>query len=542
MTPLGDCVPIVDLSGGKELDKDDFFRKYVMARQPVVIRNYSFGNNVLFSDEDVLDVCGAHSVVHYEEPSPDGAVASVAQKAEPAPSDFGALEAVDRQSLPLGDLLSRRDETWYLTTQPIRSDDRSGLHLELCGPHIWHKGVLRNQPLSLLEDVFETGFTEGVFGGKLVPFQYNMWMGNTPRKSSRSAFASTSSSEKHATNPRTTKTPLHHDAHDNVYLVCQGRKEFRLFPPEMVANATIASTGKKTPAAQTTAAKRLTHIPTAGSTEVDIVVHWNGLISYDNDFRPDGALKSAVRAWTRRQKSTTRVSEHVHEEFGFSTSDEEDSGSDVDDLLEQSSQSPATTEGEVSARTAPTSPALPDHFSTVPTCEKLAEKGFPHRPLTVLLGQGDLLYLPASWFHEVLSTPVETDAEGNGAGANAPNGGADGRHLALNAWYHPPGRNRQQKPYTDDFWRSFHDRVMRPNTLAARTSAAAANGGEAGAGAGTSRKRDRTAMEVDPCDEEVEKMCPRKYRIARKRERWWAANSRQCRFTKWKQEVETFKF
>ena len=56
--------------------------------------------------------------------------------------------------------------------------------------------------------------------------------------------------------------------------------------------------------------------------------------------------------------------------------------------------------------------------------------------MTCTVEAGEVLYLPASWFHEVQSESV---------------GG--GGHLALNMWFHPPdGKSACDRPYTDPFW------------------------------------------------------------------------------------------
>lgn len=57
------------------------------------------------------------------------------------------------------------------------------------------------------------------------------------------------------------------------------------------------------------------------------------------------------------------------------------------------------------------------------------------------LGEGDILYLPASWFHEVVSLGSEEKNE---------NGDS---HLAFNYWFHPPDSlSNFEKPYSTDFW------------------------------------------------------------------------------------------
>ena len=86
----------------------------------------------------------------------------------------------------------------------------------------------------------------------LVPYQFNMWLGNA----------------------RKTKTPLHHDFHDNLYFLLSGQKEFRLRDSR--------AKGPK--------------LPLAGAKHMRVLKS-NGLITYHEDFREDGATRSAVRDW-----------------------------------------------------------------------------------------------------------------------------------------------------------------------------------------------------------------------------------------------------
>lgn len=62
--------------------------------------------------------------------------------------------------------------------------------------------------------------------------------------------------------------------------------------------------------------------------------------------------------------------------------------------------------------------------------------------MIVELHAGEMLYLPASWFHEVTSyddNQSETSADTAG-------------HLALNYWMYPPDGDTFEQPYKDDFW------------------------------------------------------------------------------------------
>lgn len=82
---------------------------------------------------------------------------------------------------------------------------------------------------------------------------------------------------------------------------------------------------------------------------------------------------------------------------------------------------------------------------------------FPHlnraHPLVVELKAGEMLYLPASWFHEVSSFSGEADgSELSAVGSNL--------HLAINYWFHPPTQPDFQQPYEDDYWKEYFKRKI----------------------------------------------------------------------------------
>eukprot|EP00494_Astrolonche_serrata_P028462 UN28729 len=86
--------------------------------------------------------------------------------------------------------------------------------------------------------------------GNLQPYQYNIWLGN-----SKSG----------------TSSGLHHDFHDNLYVLLKGRKQFRIYCP-----------------------KDTDKMNTSGT---PILIHPNGYIMYENGYRPDGAHVKNVQMW-----------------------------------------------------------------------------------------------------------------------------------------------------------------------------------------------------------------------------------------------------
>ena len=99
----------------------------------------------------------------------------------------------------------------------------------------------------------------------------------------------------------------------------------------------------------------------------------------------------------------------------------------------------------------------PDNFSGVPVDllddeEKLKE-AFPKmleaNAAFCEIEAGSMLYLPASWFHEVTSF----------AAANAEGDGSSSGHLAMNYWFHPPDGSSFDAPYSTEFWQNdYRDR------------------------------------------------------------------------------------
>ncbi len=91
------------------------------------------------------------------------------------------------------------------------------------------------------------------------------------------------------------------------------------------------------------------------------------------------------------------------------------------------------------------------HISPVNLSDTECFKGkFPKfndaMPAFCSLGVGEILYLPASWWHEVTSY------------------GCKEGHLAFNYWFHPPDANEYKKPYTSDFWQNdFNSRFEGAN-------------------------------------------------------------------------------
>ncbi|KAJ3124593.1 DnaJ sub C member 7 [Nowakowskiella sp. JEL0407] len=62
--------------------------------------------------------------------------------------------------------------------------------------------------------------------------------------------------------------------------------------------------------------------------------------------------------------------------------------------------------------------------------------------------EGEMLYLPAGWFHEVTSLGLKNSKEP-----------IDRVHMALSYWMHPPTQVRFEKPYEDSYWEDMWDPI-----------------------------------------------------------------------------------
>lgn len=312
--------------------------------------------------------------------------------------------------------------------------------------------------------------------GNLVPQQVNIWIGNSADG---------------------TSSGLHHDFHDNLYLLLQGRKRFTLFSPADANNLYTHGKVKK--------------------------VHKNGLVNYANReaTRSDGASEADVAQ--HKVDSLETALENLEEAEGAATEreaiekelaaakdalldledhfDEENDDFDemMDDMLdgsdfedesdELSEEEPKKKRGasnnhkdngatKKGAKTNGKKAAIisddeeddeedgedddldlllgldgekeePNSFSKIPPAELHHPTADTRKKYPLLsnavrcsvdIGVGEMLFLPSGWFHEVTSF---SDAS---ASSKA--------HVAFNYWMHPPATKTFSNPYEDTYWQS----------------------------------------------------------------------------------------
>lgn len=195
-----------------------------------------------------------------------------------------------------------------------------------------------------------------------------------------------------------TSSGFHHDFHDNFYMLLSGEKQFRISSPNLTVQA-----------------------PTYGCKIGKTVrVHTNGLISYDSSgIRDDGARKEDVIRWklSRNPADSEQLKEDLQEQMLSDAMDNIEEAVECEYPLSFCVQS--TAHGEY---------------------------------ITETIKAGEMLYLPAGFYHEVISfnTPQTT------------------HHMAVNYWYYPPRYDGTfEQPYKDDYWKERWERIFAKNSCTA---------------------------------------------------------------------------
>lgn len=317
---------------------------------------------------------------------------------------FGRGNEVQMKVSELLSNIENMSSTYYMTTQELEYDaeDRPSI----VSPPINHSELSRDYPLrpSLM--------------GNLIPQNVNIWFGFAPIN-------------------KPSSSRLHHDFHDNLYIVLRGIKRIRIFSVDEISNLyTVGNVAR---------------------------VHTNGRVNYEGQLtNADGSDCNAVSAYELSINVEEAARKLALAEETGEINDEEDEldralervldtevCSDNDDFIDDYDDEEEEEEEEnnveniydkANTRTTPCNFSLVD--STLPR-EELDEK-FPLyqkalvNSFEVVLYPGEMLYLPAGYFHEVYSSCAE-GKESQG-------------HLAFNYWFHPPDNSCFEKPYTSNFW------------------------------------------------------------------------------------------
>lgn len=425
----------------EDITPEIFYDKYVLKRTPCAFRHTRIDDQWhgdRWNNSYLQEHCGNYNVK--------------VEKRQTASDTYGRGNEI---VMKFGDFLtvleSGNDETLYLTTQDLkyRTDGRPLIY----SPPI--DGLLGDFP------------TRPTLCGNLIPQNVNLWMGYSRIPSS---------------------SRLHHDFHDNMYILLRGKKKFILYHPQEAKN--LYTVGKI------------------------VKIHNNGRINYEGqrmtkDDGSDEGAEAALLASIQLEEATKRLL--MAEEEGVECDEAEDdidkalqamldaetagddydddAGDDVDDdddinagiengddddddeyditeelrecedhdddnavagekrrASDSSSSSSSVSEQQARKKMK----CDPMNFSRVDTSlsDDMLASQFPlylearSRRIEVTVEAGEMLFIPAGWFHEVQSSNSDLS---NG-------------HMAFNYWFHPAAGATNgsaasfNHPYSSDFW------------------------------------------------------------------------------------------
>ncbi|KAL4109557.1 hypothetical protein PRIC1_001256 [Phytophthora ramorum] len=408
---------------------EEFFAKYVCTRTPVVLTGYLQDEDFTAptkwstSDDRLIELAGDTKLT--------------VERRGDAKEKFGRGIAVEMAFRELLQLISSGNEMHYLTTQEVAFEEDG--RPEIMAPFM--KKLHQDFPL------------RPKLMGHLIPQNINMWMGNNQHGSS---------------------TGLHHDHHDNLYILMRGKKRFRLYSPgdadkmyvrgrmaHVHPNGLINYVGKETtpygadPAAEREALAAIEKNEAEQElAEAETAAEAGEPGAAARLEAAEERLEKAMFGVLRADNSDDEGEEFEDGAFHFEESEAEDDESEVGEL-DELALDPEEEEEQKKAEKRDAAEAeitFPVSFSQVDTlrlrdgeqAQRELNEEFPKfskaKGAFCDLEVGDMLFLPASWFHEVESFG---SVLGNG-------------HLALNYWYQPPDQLTPKdftSPYSSPFWK-----------------------------------------------------------------------------------------
>lgn len=140
---------------------------------------------------------------------------------------------------------------------------------------------------------------------------------------------------------------------------------------------------------------------------------------------------------------------------GGETEDDEDEDGDGG-IFTQTTSDGKTSGNFIKEGDLPPVKPPPDNFSRIGSSKTKDLKPWPLFRSTqgtdCEVKAGQMLFLPAGWFHDVTSMSGETDDSQSVPTTRF--------HMAFNYWFHPPapaGGESFSKPYDSDFWKTEWD-------------------------------------------------------------------------------------
>lgn len=364
----------------KDVSSRTFFEKFVKTRTPCVIVEDPLVAVLQgqCAEAKLLASCGE-------------AVVRVEQKSGEGKQSYGRGEQKFMKFAEFMQALQSEEHPYYLTTQPLTAE---------------------HPLISTLEP------PEPSCLSTLVSWQKNLWLGS-------------------GTEGKQTHSGLHHDFHDNLYVLLQGQKHFTLMDPSVIAQ-----------------------LPMYGQLQSQ---YSNGVCVYQKDpfLNADGtdAEQVAQESMKRMEDLLVRAEEagvgveeaelaadramqQLLDVHGRVDGNWDDAADDDDDDMEKEQKEQEEQEEA----------GFPDHFCRV-TAEDASIAAV--RRITVTLVAGEMLYLPSCWMHQVAST-VAPDATSN-------------VHMAFNYWFYPPDQFDKgfTQPYASSYLQNTygsHEQTMAKKT------------------------------------------------------------------------------
>lgn len=322
---------------------------------------------------------------------------------------------------------------------------------------------------------------------------------------------------------------LHHDYHDNLYLLLRGKKKFSICSPHYYNHMyTVGTVSKIHSNGRINYSKQLTnadgsdlHANTAVLAAEKLLLaaqkldkrqnensssHGNNNYSSDNsadddENEIDEALEAILDAEMANAADDSDIDDYDEEDdqsANLSNDDNKDNSEDLeleDSLLGKRALDIDQSDAVKSKlqkflginRTRPTdavtvnAKVTPDNFSRIGSRQSIEEinKSYPLfeqvKFLEFELIEGEMLFLPCGWFHEVCSCNLNSKTIGLKS-CTTKNG-----HIALNYWFHPPDNLTYNSvttihrigsksannvdsfchPYTTEFWKKdFEARLL----------------------------------------------------------------------------------
>lgn len=440
-----------------------FYEKYVATHTPCIFTSFltdeSF-NATKWVDPNYIKSKASDEIVKVEEKGPHG---------------FGTAQKRNKMKFPdfIDSLIVNKREDLYLTTQ-YEDDNDATSESEATGEHTSvddQKAFFDVFPPPMKSLTQDFPAKPSLFP-TLVLQQTNLWIGQSPQG---------------------TSSGLHCDFCENLYILLKGRKRFTLFSPQDAENLYLYGKIKK--------------VFRNGFIEF----FHNDEDSVECKFRSDGAYLSDVAKFKvselqnqieemNQQLATNdeikctnkeaieekiesleaeldealeKVLDFGHDnpegdlDFDFDISKLHDdfdddclsssSVSDTDRCVEASPKLSTSLHSETSLTPAPSEPPS---FSKIPTyylhsssssSQRMPGQQFPLLKIATKicfeLNEGEMLFLPTGWFHEVTSfSSTTSNADPSPMNTNY--------HMALNYWFHPPSNATFQQPYEDEYWSS----------------------------------------------------------------------------------------